>query len=863
MIKKMSLTEQDKQELKHLKFKAEDIQDDHYDYSKVVVKKPWGYEYLIFSNEEVAVWILFLKAGSQTSMHCHPQKKTSLVVLEGKVNCSSLIQKLDRSAGEGLLIDKGVFHQTTSPLESTAFVMEIESPVNKRDLVRLKDRYGREGKGYESEDQHSFDTQNYNYLSLQRFESQQNLKKRFGQCSMTFKKLTDEKILEEILELKPDDIFCLLKGNIIGSSNQSVVEVGDTVTIESLGKFGRLYASQDSESLVIRKIDHTSKVSDCVASFLNEINLSPIFIVPGEANVHLLDSIGRHESLSFVCTQSERSASLAVESFCKLRSGIGVLVVSSGAASANTVPGVANAWVDSVPMLIISGQARTDQDTDGRVRQLGNKELSVIDLITPITKYAVKVNDPLMIRYHLEKAVHLATQGRPGPVWIDLPIDIQGMEIDEEELKRFNPEELSLANKTPTNELRLQILRVLALLQQYSRPVILAGSGIRHAKATQEFLELVNQLKVPVLTSRRGADLLPDDHPYFFGRPGAYGQRSANFVIQNCDLLISIGSRNSIPLIGRNTSAFARSAFKVVVDIDPDELEKPTLIPDFPLSMDAGEFIHECLSLLPALLPSYSSWIERCREWRQKFPFDSYTGPSLPLDPPKNGLVYPLPLLRSLSDALTENDVVVADGGAALIYVLLAFRFKWGQRLISSTGLELHGFALAGAVGACIANDLKQVVCLCEDRGFQISIQDLQTIVEYQLPIKVLILKSKGHSLIRNIQRDYFGGRFVGTDHEVRSGSAPLLQIVKSFGIPTFQAAQANKLSSTLREWLKTDGPAICEIEVEDDQDRIPRPGFTIQDDQRWIAKPLEDMHPLLDRKVLRDNMIIEAIHEE
>jgi len=863
MIEKITLTERDRQELEHLKINLQDIQDDHYDYSKVVVKKPWGYEYLIFSNEAIAVWILYLKTGAQTSMHCHPGKKTSLVVLEGRVSCSTLIERLDRSAGEGLLIDKGVFHQTTTISETGAFVMEIETPVNKRDLVRLKDKYGREGKGYETEDQHSFNTQNYNHISFQNLGIQHNLKKRFGQCSMTFKKLTDDKIMDEILKLNPDDVFCLLTGQLLNSSNQPVVEVGDTMTVDTLRKFGRLHVGRNTESLIIKKVDRILKVSDCVASFLDERNINPVFIVPGEANVHLLDSIGRHESLSFVCTQNEKSASLAVESFCKLRSGMGVLVVSSGAAAANTVPGVANAWVDSVPMLVISGQARTDQDTDGRVRQLGNKELSVINLVKPITKYAVKVTDPTMIRYHLEKAVYIATQGRPGPVWVDLPIDIQGMVIDEEELKRFDPKELSSAATTPNSEFHRQIPRVLDLLNQSSRPVILAGSGIRHAKATKEFLELVNQLKVPVLTSRRGADLVPDGHPYFFGRPGTYGQRSANFVIQNCDLLISIGSRHSIPLIGRNTKAFARAAYKVVVDIDPNELEKPTLKPDLPLAMDAGQFIRECLSLLPAPLPSYSSWMERCRGWRLKFPPDSYTGPSLPLDPPENGLVYPVPLLRILSDELDENDVVVADGGAALIYTLLAFRFKSGQRLISSTGLELPGFALAGAIGACVASDLRPVVCLCEDRGFQISIQDLQTIIDYQLPIKVLILKSKGHSIIRNIQRDYFGGRFVGTDHEIRLGSAPLIQIAKTFGIPTFQAAHTSQLSSTLREWLKIAGPAVCEIRVEDDQDRIPRPGFTIRDDQKWIAKPLEDMYPLLDRKILQENMMIDLIHED
>src|SRR3989344_3349322 len=310
MIKKIALTERDRKELEHLQVNPQDVQDDHYDYSKVVVKKPWGYEYLIFSNEAIAVWILYLKTGAQTSMHCHPRKKTSLVVLEGKVNCSTITEGLDRSVGEGLLIDKGVFHQTTTVSESGAFVMEIETPVNKRDLVRLKDRYGREGKGYETEDQHSFNTQNYNYISFQNPGIQHNLKKRFGQCTMTFKKLTGAKILDEILELNPEDVICILEGQLLSPANQPVIDVGDTMTVKALKQFGGLHVSRNTEMLIIKKIDRILKISDCVASFLSEKNIKPVFVVPGEANVHLLDSIGRHEGLGFVCTQNEKSASL-------------------------------------------------------------------------------------------------------------------------------------------------------------------------------------------------------------------------------------------------------------------------------------------------------------------------------------------------------------------------------------------------------------------------------------------------------------------------------------------------------------------------------------------------------------------------
>ena len=282
MIKKITLTERDREELEHLKVNPQDVQDDHYDYSKVVVKKPWGYEYLIFSNEVIAVWILYLKTEAQTSMHCHLGKKTSLAVLQGKVTCSSLTESVDLTVGEGLLIEKGVFHQTAAISDGGAFVMELETPVNKRDLARLSDKYGRKGKGYETEDQHSFNTQNYNHISFQNSEIQHNLKKRFGQCSITFKEVADEKSLDEILELNPEDVVCILRGQLLCPLSHTTIDVGDTMTVAALKKIGPMRIGRNIEALVIKKIDRFLKIS-LRRSFLNELNIKPVFLVPGEA----------------------------------------------------------------------------------------------------------------------------------------------------------------------------------------------------------------------------------------------------------------------------------------------------------------------------------------------------------------------------------------------------------------------------------------------------------------------------------------------------------------------------------------------------------------------------------------------------
>ncbi len=856
MIKKIEITDLDKDQSAKIKVKPTDIADDFHDYSEVVIKKPWGYEYLIFQNEIVAVWILYLKPRAQTSMHCHLNKKTSLVVLEGKAVCSTLKEDIERAAGDGLMIEKGVFHQTKTVSERGTFVMEIESPVNKRDLVRLKDNYGREAKGYEMVDKYSF-TQNYNYLTLGELEVYYNVRKRFGKCTITLEKFRNSEELNEILELDDEDVISVLKGKLLDNDNNTIVDVGDTMTIRDLQLAKGLKIDTEYEVLIIKRIDNIIKVSDYVMSFLKEQNVKEVFFVPGNANVHLLDSLGRDEELNFTCNQTERVASMAAESYSKLTSELGVLIISSGASGTNIITGIANAWVDSTPLFVLSGQAILNQDRDGsQIRQLGNKSLNIVDVVKPITKYAVKINNLLTIRYHLEKAAYLAREGRPGPVWVDIPIDIQGMTVDENKFKSFNPPKVEASK---SGSLGKQVLEVIDLLQTAERPVILAGNGIRLSKAVNEFLKLIDLLKIPLLTSRRGADLMPEDHPLFFGRSGAYGQRRANFIIQNSDLLISIGSRLSIPQIGRNYRAFARVAKKVIVDIDRNELKKKTVKPDIAINSSAKEFILELIDKLKSTeyKSHFSDWMDICKDWMEKFP------------PCSNELyahkefINPYLFIDALSDELKENDIIVVDGGTILNYTMQIFKFKSGQRMVTSTGLELPGFALASSIGASVGNGRGQVICLCEDRGFQINIQELQTIIDNQLPIKIFILKSKGRSDIRNIQKEYFGGRYVGTSNEILFGSPGLVKIGKIYKFATYEIKTPDRLGDQIKKVLEVKNPAICEIQVGKDQEIVPRIVFTVKADGKWIAKPLEDMYPFLDRKTLKKNMIIDILEEE
>ena len=854
MVKKIEITPLDKKTLAKIKVGSGEITNDFFDYSKVVVKKPWGYEYLIFQNKDVAVWILYLKPGAQTSMHCHPHKVTSLVVLEGKAICSTLHEKVQREAGEGLMIEKGVFHQTTVISDNGAFVMEIESPVNKRDLVRLKDQYGRAKEGYETIDKNSF-IPNYNYLTLTEPEIYYNVSKRFGPCTITIKKFNNSGDLNEFFGLSDKDVLCILSGTLSDSTGKIIGGPAATMQISDLKTKKPLKLNGELVSLIIKRKDNIVKVSDYIMTLLKEQGAKEVFFVPGDANVHLLDSLGRNGELNFTCCQTERVAAMAAEAYSKLTSNFGVIIISSGASGTNTITGVANAWVDSVPLIVLSGQATLDPQNSEETRQLGNKSLGIVDIVKPITKYSVKITNPEEIRFHLEKAAFLAKTSRPGPVWIDIPIDIQGMMVDTEKLNFFSHEKIA---ETPDVLLENQILEVIGLLKKAKRPVILAGRGIRVSKNEKELLKLIELLKIPLLTSRGGADLISESHPLFFGRPGAYGQRRANFIIQNSDLLISIGARLSIPQIGRNYKAFARAAKKIIVDIDRAELEKETIKADISINSSAGKFILALISSLKSsdYKPKFSEWLAKCEKWRNNFNPISVEKYS------HRKFINPYLFVSAISDSLGKNETIVADGGAALNYAMQTFKFKENQRMIVSSGIELPGFAVAGSIGASVGNNRGEIICLCEDRGFQLNIPELQTIIDNKLPIKIFILKGKGHSDIRKIQKEYFGGRFVGTD-EILFGSPDLAKIGKVYKFSTFAIKKPSDLKTQIKKILKYKGPVICEIQTDKEQEMIPRIVFTVKPDGKWEAKPLEDMYPFLDRKLLKENMLIPLLEGE
>ncbi|MBI1910246.1 MAG: thiamine pyrophosphate-binding protein [Deltaproteobacteria bacterium] len=841
-------------------FDKSQLSNDFFDYSKGVVRKPWGYEYLIYQNDTVAVWILYIQKDYQTSLHAHLSKKTSITVLSGKAVCSTAEGEYLREAGKGMVYGNNVFHRTKSISDNGTFVMEIETPVNKRDLVRAVDDYGREKLGYEGLSNLSINLHNYNYISFIDSNIYYNIKKRFGPSGIELHKID---CLESFTKHTQGDwdLIVLLKGEITDRVGKVLLGVGDSISRkEFLGQKHLIQLREPIEIIIVKKSDLTLRLSDFIVSFLKKRGIKNFFFVVDTINAHLVDAIVRDTDLQSLCCSTENTAMLAGEAYTKLTGKLAVVVVSSGSSAMNTLTGLANTWIDSTPLLIISAQSRSsnlDMPANQKIRQLANKEIDIVNIVRPITKYAKVVSEASCIKEDLEQAITSALEGRQGPAWLDIPIDILGTNIDESELSSLKQNKSAIYKFS--NNLQDNIKRILDLLQSSSRPVILAGYGVRAAKAEQELYRLIRSLSVPLLVSRRGIDLVPEDFTNYFGCPGTYGQRSANFIIQNCDLLITIGARLSLPLVGRTYKAFARKAFKILIDIDPDELKKPTVHADLQINADAKEFLNEMGQYLNQLKSfQYDAWISKCQYWKKKYPpHHDYNLAT------KDYEINPYHFVEALSGLLSKDAIIVVDGGSTLDYVMQAFKVKKGQRIISSPGLEYQGFSIPGALGASLGSG-KEIICLCENNGFQKNIDSLKTICELELPVKIFILSSRNSNHnVQQLQSIYFGKRFTGLNYKKGNDLSELLFLNKKRKLVMDSIQKPNQLKSKIKKLLAPDGPAICTVELPDYCETVPRITLTVRQDGRWIAKPLEDMYPFLGQRELKKNMFVNLLEED
>ncbi len=592
--------------------------------------------------------------------------------------------------------------------------------------------------------------------------------------------------------------------------------------------------------------------------FIADQGVKDVFMLPGGGAMHLVDSLGSNARLKFVCNLHEQASAIAAEAYGQYTNNLGVALVTTGPGGTNTLTGVAGAWLDSTPCLFISGQVKRTDCVGGRgIRQMGFQEINIVEIVKSITKYAVMINDPDSIRYHLEKAVFLAKSGRPGPVWIDIPLDVQAEMIEETKITAFDPREFAQENNF--QKLPQQVSMVVELLNQSERPVILAGNGIRLAKALDDFLQLIGILKIPVLTTWKAIDFIPELHALYAGRPGAIGQRGANFAQQNSDLFLSIGARLDFGQTGYNHKNFARCAKKVMVDVDSSEISKMMTPIEVPIAADAKAFICEFLRQIQREHgKDRSSWLARCKAWHARYPV------VLPEYKKQHDYVNPYVLIDSLSEEMSENDLFIpGSSGAASEVAMQAFRIKEGMRVFNTEGLGSMGFGVPASIGGCIASGGKRTICLDGDGGFHMNSQELETVRRLDLPIKFFVLNNDGYGSIRNTQRNYFQGRYVASNKASGLTLPDIRKVGAAYGLKTFQLRDQTQLLKQVRAILESGGPSVTEVLVSPDQLTMPKLSSMQRPDGTMISKPLEDLWPFLDRKELEENMIIPLLNEE
>ena len=599
----------------------------------------------------------------------------------------------------------------------------------------------------------------------------------------------------------------------------------------------------------------TIKLSDYIFQFIAELGVRHVFFLPGGGAMHLNDSLGHCPKIEFVCTGHEQAAAMAAETYSKVTGNLGVVLVTTGPGGTNALTGVVGAWLDSTPLLVLSGQVKqSDLVGNSGVRQMGLQEVGIIPIVQSVTKYAVTVLDPQSIRFHLEKAVHLAKTGRPGPVWLDIPLDVQASQIEPQNLAGFTPDEQRYSD---TQSLGLKVSELISLLKLAKRPILLAGNGIRLAGAEAAFFQLVERLHIPVQVTWLAADLVPEDHPFFAGRPGTIAPRGANFNIQNSDLLLSIGARLDIAITGYERHDFARAATKIMVDIDPAEIRKLDGILDLAIQADARDFLMELNRQLDGVqLPDSSEWMKTCKKIYSRYPV------VMPEYRAQLKYVNTYVLSEVFSSLLTEEDILVpGSSGAGIEIFQLAYHVKAGQRLIQTTALGAMGNGLPSAIGACIAGGRRRTVSVDGDGGFQLNIQELEVVKRLDLPIKFFILNNFGYASIRASQSRYFG-RLTGADPTSGFTLPDIRKVAEAYGLRTCTIADQSDLKNQVKAVLDQPGPILCEVLVAPEEPRAPSLSSRVLKNGKMFSKPLEDLWPFLDRDEFLSNMIIPPLEE-
>lgn len=580
------------------------------------------------------------------------------------------------------------------------------------------------------------------------------------------------------------------------------------------------------------------KISDYVFDFMSSKNMDTIFLVSGGAAGHLLNSITNRNDFNYICGYHEQSCSMAAESYGRLKNKPACVLVTNGPGSTNAITGVSGAYGESIPMIVISGQVPTTQSLESlpfnvKLRQLGVQECDIISVVSPMTKYAVQVQHPTNIKYHLERAFHEATTGRMGPVWLDIPLDIQNSMVNVDDLIGYDFIERKY------DGIDFDIVDVIS---NSKRPLIVAGNGIHLSNTEDKFIELINKLKIPMVSTWTAKDLINDDDRLFIGNFGLLGERSANLAIQNSDLLIILGSRLSIPNIGYRTDLFSPNSKKIMVDIDKNELNKPTINVDYPIHNDLCSFFDDVLLKLDDVtLPNYNKWIDLAKSWKSKY---KVFQTEYKENKQKINSFY---FTEVLSDKLTDNHIVVTDMGTSYTCTMQSLKMNGKNRLFTSSTQASMGFGLPGAIGSYFACPDKDIILITGDGGLQMNIQELQSVIHHQIPMKIFVLNNNGYLAISLMQDNLFNSKYIGSNNQSGVSNPDFVKISEAYGLKSFRFNDNGDLENNIDDVLNTDGPVLCEIMMVENQLLVPRVQSRKDSSGNIVSTSLEDMYPHLD----------------
>ena len=596
------------------------------------------------------------------------------------------------------------------------------------------------------------------------------------------------------------------------------------------------------------------KVAHYIANFLVEKGIEHVFTITGGGAMHLNDAFGHNEKLTCIYNHHEQASAIAAEGYTRLTGKLAAICVTSGPGGTNALTGVLGGWLDSIPMFIISGQVKketTIHATNIPLRQLGDQEFDIVTCVSNMTKYAHIVMDPLDIRYHLEKAWFLCQNGRGGPVWLDIPLDIQAATIETDDLKKFDEQACLETVENPVYDKALTPL-IIDKIKKAKRPVILAGSGIHLSKSEKNLIQLAENLQIPVVTAWNNHDLIWDEHPLYCGRPGTVGTRGGNFVVQNSDLLLIFGCRLNIRQISYNFKDFAPDAYKVIVDIDKNELHKPTVTADLPVWANVKDVIADLLTkdLSACHSIKHEQWLEWCHTIHLKYPatLKSYYD--------NREVLNPYVFVHEFSKGLKEKEVIVCGNGSACVITFQAAIIKQHQRMFTNSGCAAMGYGFPAAIGCCIARNGDRVICIDGDGSFQMNLQELQTVVYNQLNLKIIYLNNNGYHSIRQTQTNLFQPPLVGVSNENGVSFPDAEKLAYAYNIPFIRVASVDDIPKLLHFIDKT-GPAFCEIVVDSNQNFEPKLSSKVLPDGRIVSPAIDDMFPFLERGEYEANKIL------